>query len=66
MKYVALRCLEQWVNLKEYFLNFLPKQKNFKSEVSRTQRYARIKVALEEPLTEDLKELYAKKKSLDH
>ena len=26
MKYVAVRCLEQWPNLKEYFLKFLPKQ----------------------------------------
>ena len=25
MKYVALCLLEQWPNLKEYFLNFLPK-----------------------------------------
>ena len=33
MKYVALRLLEQWSNLKEYFLNFLPKQSNFKSEI---------------------------------
>ena len=52
MKYVALRCLEQWPNLKEYFLNFLPRQKNFKSEISKTQRYIRIKTALTEPLTE--------------
>ena len=29
-KYVAIRCLEQWENLKEYFLNFLPKQKTSK------------------------------------
>ena len=29
IKYVALRCLEQWGNLKEYFLQFLPQQKNF-------------------------------------
>ena len=43
MKYVALRCLEQWSNLREYFLNCLPKQKSFRSEISRTQRYVRIK-----------------------
>ena len=38
MKYVALRCLEQWENLNEYFLKFLPQQKNFKKEVEKTQR----------------------------
>ena len=52
MKYVALRCLEQWTNLKEYFLNFLPKQNNFKSEISKTHRYIRIKKALSEHLIE--------------
>ena len=30
----------------------MPKQKNFKQEISKTQRYVRIKAALEEPLTE--------------
>ena len=52
MKYVALRCLDQWINLKEYFLNFLPKQRNFKHEISKAQGYVSIKAALEEPLTE--------------
>ena len=52
MKYVALPLLEQWPNLKEYFLNFSPKQSNFKSEIVKTYRYIRIKKALEEPLTE--------------
>jgi hypothetical protein len=52
MKYVALRCLEQWKNLKEYFLKFLPKQKNFKREVEKTQRYLRIKTALSDNITE--------------
>ena len=52
MKYVALRLLEQWPNLKEYFLNFLPKQSNFKSEIAKTYRYIRIKEAVEELLTE--------------
>ena len=52
MKYVTLRCLDQWINLKEYFLNFLPKQKNFKHEISKAQRYVCIKAALEEPLTD--------------
>ena len=52
MKYVALRLLEQLPNLKEYFLNFLPKQSNFKSEIAKTYRYIRIKKALQKPLTE--------------
>ena len=52
MKYVAFRLLEQWPNLKEYFLNFLPKCSNFKSEIAKTYCRIRIKKALEEPLTE--------------
>ena len=52
MKYVALRCLEQWENLKEYFLKFLPQEKKFKKEVEKTQRYVRIKIALSEPIME--------------
>ncbi|XP_065643869.1 uncharacterized protein LOC136075251 [Hydra vulgaris] len=45
MKYVAVRILEQWVNLKEYFLTFLPKQKNFNA-LFKTDRYKRICEAL--------------------
>ena len=52
MKYVALRCLEQWKNLKEYFLKFFLEQKNFKKEVEKTQKYLRIKTALNEPIIE--------------
>ena len=52
MKYVAFHLLEQWPNLKEYFLNFLPKYSNFKSEIAKTYCHIRIKKALEEPLTE--------------
>ena len=52
MKYVALRCLEQWENLKEYFLKFLPQQKNFIKEVEKTQIYLRTKTALSEPIME--------------
>ena len=52
MKYVALRCLEQWPNLKEYFLTYLPRQKNFKHDIQNTQRYTRIKTALTNPLME--------------
>ena len=43
MKYVALHLLEQWPNLREYFLNFLPKKSNFKSEIAKTYCYIRIK-----------------------
>ena len=49
---MALCFLEEWPNLKEYFLNFLPTQSNFKTEIAKTYRYIRIKKALEEPLTE--------------
>ena len=52
MKYVALRVLEQWQNITNYFLEFLPRQKNFKREVEKTQRYNRVKAALKEPLME--------------
>ena len=52
MKYVALRCVEQWSNLTEYFLKYLPKQKNFKREIQNTHRYIRIKTALGDEATE--------------
>ena len=54
MESVTLRCLDQWIYIyiKEYFLNFLRKQKNFKHEISKTQGYVCIKAALEEPFTE--------------
>ena len=50
MKYVALRVLEQWDNLKEYFMKFLPKQSSFKRDVEKTLRYKRICAAFSEPL----------------
>ena len=34
MKHVGVRWLEQWENLKEYFLTFLPKQKSSKVQFS--------------------------------
>ena len=52
MKYVAVRCLEQWPNLKEYFLKFLPKQKNFKREIENTARYTRLKTCFADPTME--------------
>ena len=39
MKYVAVRVLDQYPNIKEYFLKFLPKQKTFRSTVEKTDRY---------------------------
>ena len=41
MKYVAVRVLDQYPNVKEYFLKF-PKEKNFRSTVEKTDRYERI------------------------
>ena len=54
MKYVAVRVLQQCENLKEYFLNFLPQESNFKSTVANTNRYKMICAcaALQDPLTE--------------
>ena len=52
VKYVALRCVEHWESLKEYFLTFLPQQKNFKNKVEKTQRYFCIKTALSKSVME--------------
>lgn len=37
------RILEQWVNVKNYFLDYLPKQKNFAKDVESTKRYQNIR-----------------------
>lgn len=37
------RIIEQWDNLKDIFLVFLPKQKDFKKDVETTQRYQTIR-----------------------
>ena len=50
MKYVALPIVEQWDNLTEYSLKFLPKQKNFKSTIMKTERYQQISESLKDPL----------------
>ena len=42
MKYVIVRIIEQWPNLKEYFITFLPKQKEFKQIIKETKRYKQI------------------------
>ena len=50
MKNVVVRSLEQLDNLLEYFLNFLPKQGNFKGKnsINQSQRYQRIKEFLDD------------------
>ena len=50
MKYVLVRIIEQWSNLKEYFLKFLPKQKEFKQSVMGTKRYTQIIEVLQDDL----------------
>ena len=52
MKYVAVRCLKQWSNLKEYFLKFLPKQKNFKGEIENIARYTHLRTCFADPTME--------------
>ena len=39
MIYVLVRIIEQWPNLKEYFITFLPKQKEFKQTIKETKPY---------------------------
>ena len=51
MKYVCIRILEQLPNLKEYFLTFLPKTKEF-NKLKTSERYVRICNALKDDLTE--------------
>ena len=52
IKYVAIRVLDQYPNIKEYFLKFLPKEKNFRSTVEKTDRYKRICKYLNDSLVE--------------
>ena len=42
LKFLAVRLLEQWENLIEYFFKFLPKQNDFKGTIKETIRYQRI------------------------
>ena len=51
MKHVAIRVVEQWDNLTEYFLEFLPKQKDAFRKIKETTRYQRISEALEDSIT---------------
>ena len=52
IKYVAVRVLDQYPNIKEYFLKFLPEEKNFRSTFEKTDRYKRICKYLNDPLVE--------------
>ena len=58
MKYVCVLVLEQSKNLKEYILNFLPKDKTFKQRIAPTSRHKRIKTT-ESALTEPYIAFYA-------
>lgn len=46
LKKALNRIVDQWLNLKEYFLIFLPKQKNFAKDVESTRRYQNIRKCL--------------------
>ena len=54
LKKVTVRILEQWENLTEYFLIFIPKQPHFKSKngLQENERYQRIKEKLEDKSTQ--------------
>ena len=51
-KFVLVRIIKHWENLRAYFLEFLPKQKNFKRESKTTHRYVNIKEVLDDPLSQ--------------
>ena len=42
IKYVVIRIIEQWSNLKKYFLRFIPKQKKSKRSIKGAKRYESI------------------------
>ena len=42
----------QWENLKVYFLDYLPSQKEFKRTIQSTERYKRTCVVLRDPLSQ--------------
>ena len=50
LKFVFVQIIEQLENLRAYFHEFLPKQKNFKREIQTSHCYVSIKV-LEDPLS---------------
>ena len=52
IKYVCLRILEQYKNLKEYFLVKLPKEDSFRRNILPTDRYRYIRNSLNDKTTE--------------
>ena len=50
LKNPVLRILEQWGNVDEYFLKYLPKQDNFISKIKPSPRYKRIIDFLKNPI----------------
>ena len=49
--YIIKAIVEQWKNLCEHFLKFLPEQKNFKKEIKDTLRYKEISEYLKSKFT---------------
>ena len=47
MKMVGVRCIEQWKNLMQYFIKFLPTTSGFKRSIKETHCYKRIMEVLE-------------------
>ena len=58
-KYVAFRVLERWKNLKDYFLNVLPKQERIKHTILKRKRYQSIRDALNDELIESCISFFA-------
>ena len=52
MKYVCLRTLEQYENLKEYFLVKLPREDSFRQNILPTDQYQHIRDSLNHKTTE--------------
>ena len=51
MKYIVIRIIEQWSNLKEYFLPFIPEQKEFKRSIKGTKQYESIAECVKDNMT---------------
>lgn len=51
LKPAILRILNQWANLKHYFITFLLTVKNFKNEIQNTERYQRIVKLFQDDMT---------------
>lgn len=54
IKKALTRTVEQWSNLKQYFLEYLPTEENFTKDIETTQRYQNVR----KYLTSDLSPLY--------